>query len=189
MFADVPAPPTEAHQNLVEFGALWEHVASRPHARVVEIGSLFGGTLWCWSHLPNIDTLVSVDLAAKWPKAAEVAEAREHWGDWMRDRVTFVDVQADSHDPSTVAAVRDELGEIDFLFVDGDHTYNGVRADWLAWSPLVRPGGLVAFHDTWPNADRHEPGVVRWVDELRHHLPSIEWTDPDGVGICAFQCP
>lgn len=191
-FADLPAPPVPAYQNVGEFGALWEHVAAGPHARVVEIGSLFGGTLWYWSHLPNIETLLTVDLPSDWGQvAAGVREARELWAGWMADRIAFIDVQADSHSPATVERVQGALDSqpIDFLFIDGDHTYEGVRADWLAWSPLVRPGGLVAFHDTWPNADRHEPGVVRWVDELRHHLPSIEWTDPDGVGIAAFRLP
>ena len=112
----------------------------------------------------------------------------KRWFDWCADRVELRDFRSDSQDPATIEAVG-ECGPFDFVFIDGDHTYDGVRADWLAYSPLVRSGGLVAFHDTWPNGDRHEPGVVRWVDELRHHLPSIEWTDPDGVGICAFRLP
>ena len=188
-FVDVPAPPVDAYQNLVEFGALWEHVASRPHAQVLEIGSLFGGTLWYWSFLPKIERLVAVDLPSDWVNVRDgVREAREHWFDWFADRVELRDFRSDSQDPATIEAVG-ECGPFDFVFIDGDHTYDGVRADWLAYSPLVRSGGLVAFHDTWPNGDRHEPGVVRWVDELRHHLPSIEWTDPDGVGICAFRLP
>lgn len=186
-FEAVPEPPVPAYQNRGEFGMLWELVASRPHARVLEVGSLFGGTLWWWSHLPAIETLVSVDLPSDWePIRDGVREAREIWAEWFAPRVEFVEHLADSHDPATVEAVG---GPFDFAFIDGDHSYEGVRADWLAWSPLVRPGGLVAFHDTWPNGDTAEPGVVRWVDELRHHLPSIEWTDPDGVGICAFTLP
>lgn len=189
-FADIPAPPVPAYQNVVEFGALWEHVAARPHALVVEIGSLYGGTLWYWSHLPHIDTLVAVDLPSDWPAvAAGVREARESWPEWMADRVKLLDLPFDSQDPDTVDQVQGLGQPIDMLFIDGDHSYDGVRADWLTWSPLVRPGGTVAFHDTWPNHDRTEPGVTRWVDELRHHLPSIEWTDPDGVGICAFTMP
>lgn len=191
-FADVPAPPVPAHQNLVEIGALWEHVAARPHARVLEIGSLFGGTLWYWSYLPAIELLVAVDLPSNSAHVARgVRDARALWAGWMADRIGFVDVQADSHDPATVERVRGELGGelFDFVFIDGDHSYEGVRADWLTWSPLVGPGGIVAFHDAWPNLDRHEPGIVRWVDEFRHQLPSVEWTDPDGVGICAFRLP
>lgn len=185
-FADVPMPPAAAYQNLTEIGSLWELVATRPHARVLEIGSLFGGTLWYWSHLPKIETLVSVDLPSDWAQVRDgVSEARSHWAEWFSPRVEFIDIEADSQDPKTVEAAS-MCGPFDFAFIDADHSYAGVRADWLGWSHLIRPGGIVAFHDTWPNHDRHEPGVVRWVDELRHHLRSIEWTDPDGVGICAF---
>lgn len=188
-FTDVPEPPVDAYQNRNEFGALWEHVAERPHAVVLEIGSLFGGTLWWWAHLPRIERLVSVDLPSDWPQVRDgVREAREHWFGWCEHRCQLHDLQADSQDATTVEAVAD-LGPFDVAFIDGDHTYQGVRADWLAYSPLVRSGGLVAFHDTWPNGSRVEPGVVRWVDALRHQLPSIEWTDPDGVGICAFTLP
>lgn len=38
-------------------------------------------------------------------------------------------------------------GEIDFLFVDGDHLYEGVMADIKRWLPKVKVGGAVLFHD------------------------------------------
>lgn len=37
--------------------------------------------------------------------------------------------------------------EIDFLFIDGDHSKAAVLADMLGWLPKVNPGGVVAFHD------------------------------------------
>ncbi len=33
------------------------------------------------------------------------------------------------------------------MFIDGDHTYQGVKQDFQMYSPRVRKGGLVAFHD------------------------------------------
>ncbi len=39
---------------------------------------------------------------------------------------------------------------IDFLFIDGDHTLDGVVGDWNAWAPFLRPGGTVAIHDFDP---------------------------------------
>jgi predicted O-methyltransferase YrrM len=36
---------------------------------------------------------------------------------------------------------------LDFLFIDGDHTYKGVKEDFEMYSPLVRKGGVIAFHD------------------------------------------
>ena len=52
-------------------------------------------------------------------------------------------------DPQTVAEVRELLGgePLDFLFIDGDHSYDGVRQDYESYAPLVRPGGLIGFHD------------------------------------------
>lgn len=188
-FEDIPPSPAHPWQNIAELRSLWGHVAARPHGLVVEIGSLLGGTLWFWSHLPAVTTLVSVDLPTPWPQMRdEVLVARTSWAGWF-DRCEFVDVQADSQDPSTVAAVTDGRPSIDFLFIDGDHQYDGIRRDFDLWSPHVRSGGVVAFHDTWPNRMRAEPGVARLVDELRYVMPSTEWTDPDGAGITAFVAP
>jgi hypothetical protein len=35
------------------------------------------------------------------------------------------------------------------LFLDGDHSVAAVRADVSAWSEKIRPGGLIAFHDSY----------------------------------------
>jgi predicted O-methyltransferase YrrM len=49
---------------------------------------------------------------------------------------------------------------IDFLFIDGDHSYEGVRSDVEAWFPKLGKGALVLFHDIgWA------PGVQRIVAE------------------------
>jgi predicted O-methyltransferase YrrM len=60
-------------------------------------------------------------------------------------------------------------GDIDFLFIDADHTEAGARADWEAFSGFVVPGGVVAFHDA---RSGHEggpfahPGPTAVVDSL-----------------------
>lgn len=45
--------------------------------------------------------------------------------------------------------------KIDYLFVDGDHSYDGCAGDIKAWLPHLRLKGLVAFHDygspNWPD--------------------------------------
>lgn len=38
-------------------------------------------------------------------------------------------------------------GEIDLVFVDGDHSQAGCERDWLDWSPFVAQGARVVFHD------------------------------------------
>ncbi len=58
---------------------------------------------------------------------------------------------------------------VGFLFIDGDHSYEGVAADLWHWTPLVVNGGLVALHD----ANLPGMGVSRAV---YHHLPESQWT-------------
>ena len=63
-----------------------------------------------------------------------------------------------------------------------------MKADFELWSPLVRTGGIIAFHDTVPTEWAHEPGVVQFVSELKKQHSSVEWFDArnGGVGITAF---
>jgi predicted O-methyltransferase YrrM len=52
---------------------------------------------------------------------------------------------------------------VDFIFIDGDHSYEGLKNDWLAWTPLVASGGIVALHDSVPAANPYvtdETGAV-----------------------------
>lgn len=51
--------------------------------------------------------------------------------------------------------------KIDVLFIDGDHTYEGCKADIEAWEPFVRDGGVIYFHD----ADEGGPGVLQAITE------------------------
>jgi hypothetical protein len=55
--------------------------------------------------------------------------------------------------------------EIDFLFIDADHSFGGVKEDFDTLYPMLKPGGLVAFHDV----DRTHLGVLVFVETLRHN--------------------
>ncbi len=65
-------------------------------------------------------------------------------------------------------AVRGWEAPIDLLWIDGDHLEPGVRLDWELWHPHVRPGGLVAFHDSrLGRADgRGLPGPTAVVEDV-----------------------
>lgn len=52
---------------------------------------------------------------------------------------------------------------VDYLFIDGDHTEEGVRADCQAWLPHMRSNGYVLFHDYHPYPPDHDlAGVDYW---------------------------
>jgi predicted O-methyltransferase YrrM len=63
-----------------------------------------------------------------------------------------------------------EAGEppVDFVFIDGEHSYDGLRRDWEAWSGLVAPGGVAALHDSCSSAERdiEDAGSVRYTREV-----------------------
>jgi MMP 1-O-methyltransferase len=59
-------------------------------------------------------------------------------------------------------------GAVDLVFVDGDHSEEGARADWEGWHGFVSPGGVVLFHDARLGQDdgRGLPGPTAVVDAL-----------------------
>ncbi len=58
-------------------------------------------------------------------------------------------------------ALAAKVGAIDFIFIDGDHSYEACQADIRAWAPFVKRGGMMAFHDFGSRAD----GVTRAIFE------------------------
>ena len=75
-------------------------------------------------------------------------------------------------------------GEVDLVFIDGDHSPEGCREDWDVWHPHVRAGGAVAFHDArlgQPDGTG-SPGPTGVVDELfRSPAPPSGWSLADEV--------
>ena len=73
------------------------------------------------------------------------------------DRKMFL-IQKDSNEKSTFHKLKEILNgkEIDFLHIDGDHNFNGVKIDFEMYSPLVKKGGIIAFHDIIPNTTSRE---------------------------------
>jgi hypothetical protein len=64
---------------------------------------------------------------------------------------------------TTEAAARWDGPPIDLLFIDADHSFEGVRRDFLAWAPHCRVGARCAFHDYFSMTS---PGVRQFVDGL-----------------------
>jgi len=55
-----------------------------------------------------------------------------------------------------------------FLFIDGDHNYEAVLRDYQEWTPLLKPGGILAIHDARmnrPGGANYHPGPSRVADE------------------------
>lgn len=129
---------------------------------LLEVGSSFGGTLKrLASVMPKGSLIVSVDLPCdETPKflnpGPTLQETCRQIGILGGRVELFV---GDSHAPEVVQAVSD-LAPFDFVFIDGDHTYEGVKQDWENYGPL---GHIVAFHDIGAAL----PQVHRFWNELK----------------------
>jgi predicted O-methyltransferase YrrM len=184
-------PHFAALQNRVEILALLELLQPRAAQRVVEIGTAAGGTILFFSRVAAPDAvLVTVD-SDNTPARAEAIAALARRGQ------SLVAVEGDSRADTTFAQVCACLGRspIDFLFLDGDHRFAGVRGDFERYAPLVRPGGLVALHDIRPttaNVGRTSDGadkgdVPRFWNLLKQQgfvtRELIDTAQPDSPGI------
>lgn len=91
----------------------------------------------------------------------------------------------DSHSAEFAARVEKELDgqQVDFLFIDGDHTEAGVEADYRTYSRLVRKGGIVAFHDIAEKQDQPGNEVQHFWRRLKQEAVTEEIIeDPDQTG-------
>ncbi|MFB6189018.1 MAG: class I SAM-dependent methyltransferase [Halapricum sp.] len=118
-----------------------EHLRDREPEVVVEIGSLYGGTFYTWCRgIESVERAISLDLPGGTPPR-------------FLDRITpdtdTSFVRGNSHAQAARDAVEDLLDgdQIDFLFVDGDHSYEGLRRDLELFTPLVGDDGVIGLHD------------------------------------------
>ena len=115
---------------------------------VLEIGSLRGQTLVQLAHaMPVGSRLVSVDLPnGPWGRADSLLDLSQRV-DELRVAGYLVDLLlGDSHDEAMIRRVA-KRGPYDLAFIDGDHTYQGVKADFETYGAMAR---LVALHDIHP---------------------------------------
>ena len=78
-------------------------------------------------------------------------------------------IRANSHSPLSLQKAKSTLKgkSLDFLFIDGDHTYEGVKKDFEMYSPLVKKGGLVAFHDICIHPPALKSDVYSYWNEIK----------------------
>jgi len=121
--------------DLDEAATMFKVVKSIPNAQGIEIGRFNGGStvLLAAAVGPN-GRLISIDSEPQDDQALGVFLRQAN----LLDRVELVvaDSGAFEHDD-----------QVDFVFIDGDHSYEGAKRDHNKWGSKVRPGGFIIHHD------------------------------------------
>lgn len=86
-------------------------------------------------------------------------------------RVVWIETtgQAAINDPAVKTCLP-----IDFIFIDGDHSWEGIKGDWESWRNHIIPGGIVCLHDT---QNRGGCGSERYMNETISRDPEFELVD------------
>ncbi len=171
-------------QSQVEFAALYARVLKLRPRVVVEIGTCHGGTLYLWCQAAHPEaTLISIDLPGG-EFGGGYRECRAaFYQQFKQPHQTLHLLRMDSHVPATAEKVRSLIPQsVDFLFIDGDHTYSGVKQDFTLYSALVRSGGLVALHDIAPRPRQPDLEVWKFWAELKRCRPVQEALDHTPTG-------
>lgn len=147
---------------------------------ILEIGTASGGTSLIWSYLAS-ERVITCDLKDMTHQAPLFTRFPPPGSNCQ---VTLL--SGDSHSAEFKSRVARELNgqQVDFLFIDGDHTDAGVTQDYNDYREFVRPGGLIAFHDIVEN----QPLDINQVFYLWQRLKQVGDVEEfiDDPGQCGF---
>lgn len=135
--------------------------------RVLEIGSLYGGTLQAWLE-GDPDVVVAVDPNPRFDPAG------------LSERLTLIVGRSQEAD---VQQLLHERAPFDWIFIDGDHSMDAVMSDVeLAFQLLNDNGGYILFHDIFPPEGwgPTPPGLV--FESLRSSYRSLVFSAPRPEG-------
>ncbi len=161
-----------------EITPLLKLLSQKPPRRLLEIGTAGGGSFFLFSRVAADEALlISADLpqgrfGGGYPKwRGRLIQS------FARPKQQLHLLRADSHAAETLNQIKQLLQgqSLDFLFIDGDHRYEGVKADFETYSPLVSHGGLIGFHDIVPGAPHEVGGVPVFWQELKQKYPAREF--------------
>jgi predicted O-methyltransferase YrrM len=156
---------------------------------VLEIGTFHGGTLRQW--IQNIDLIPNPQIVSVDTYAAGV-DNRHLFAEWVRNlTLDLVVVEGDSRMPDTIEKVS-KYAPFDFIFIDADHYYDAVKLDWYNYRSMIKPGGIICFHDILDHPNHPEIEVRKLWQEIQQQgyltQEIVENPDADwgGIGVVYF---
>lgn len=183
----VSIKPIQVKEELLRF---LKEIKGRNLDTVLEIGTAKGGVLYLLSRISNSDAkIISIDLPE-----GKFGGGYPKWKVSIFQEFTTNDqdihlIRKNSHHARTLKETRGVLDgdKIDLLFIDGDHSYEGVKSDFDMYAPLVKDGGIIAFHDIVSGPRENVGGVPRlWreiKEEYQNNTEFVKDWEQGGYGI------
>jgi len=167
----------QSHLTIAERVRLYK--LADPSEKIAEIGSYIGASACCFGAAASADKNTQIICIDTWNNDAMSEGNRDTWAESKKNTASFSDfvVPVRGFSTDVVEQVRKIAPSLDLLFIDGDHSYEGVKADWEAYKDFLNPGAIVVFHDYgWAD------GVKRVVREdvlplvsSHDQLPNMWW--------------
>lgn len=147
---------------------------------IVEIGAYSCGSAATFAHLSK--NVISIDI-----KQRIIAKEKSKE---IKKLCNYEFIKMDSHKTETLEALKGLIDNnyVDLLFIDGDHTYEGAKEDFLAYKNIVRSGGIIALHDI-VESEYHKKlncHVYKFWKEIKkeyHIREIIEGQEWGGIGV------
>ncbi len=174
-----------------EFRELVRDVMELHPKVIVEIGVCRGGTFRVWQDIVGPTGLViGIDL----PNGEYGGGIPPGLADWLKRKENTRILLGDSKSAEIFAEVKSILGprSIDFLFIDGDHTYEGVSSDYQRYSTLMDFGcSKIAIHDICTHPAEANCHVDKFWSELKagaygYRQIISEPTNWGGIGVVSW---
>lgn len=175
---------------LLRFEFLAELILKHGLTRGAELGLWKGKTFfYLLDHCPNL-VLFGVDQWIYHPERKNLpgGETYQRWNmNGLRNHV-FLGAQKYKgraqvmHMSTADAALHFPDNSLDFVFIDGDHSEAGVRADITNWLPKIRPGGFITGHDiSWKTVRLVVDELVSTYQVSSTHSDAVWYRQIEGI--------
>ena len=156
---------------------LCNYIGDMSTFKMVEIGCYVGDSTeiflpkvkWCFCVDPWENGYDENDGASE---GIEMSIVEKQFNQLRNDYNNFTKYKCKSNEAVNIF----EDGSLDFVYIDGLHTYEGVKNDIELYLPKVKKGGYIAGHDY---GSKHFPGVKDAVDE--HFIPDKSFKDSSWI--------
>jgi len=156
---------------------------------ILEIGTAQGGTLFLLAKLATPDSIVlSIALPNVGKSEGYFLYRIPFYKSFASNNQKIRLIRKNSHDLATLGQIKKILKkkEIDVLFIDGDHSYEGVKQDFEMYAPLVKKNGIIVFHDIVVIPSDQTCNVNKFWEEIKTSYDYKEFVENWEQGSCGI---